>query len=131
MYIYMKQKIFTLSTIIGCFLSLLFLFISCAYFLSYRTALNGIENDILSALPSGQISEQEMQIREVATIPYYIQQTMSDNHLIIAAIVLCLIFLFSQIIDLINKEFSRKSCIIWLVINLLLYFVSLWLLVNF
>jgi hypothetical protein len=32
---------------------------------------------------------------------------------------------------LINKEFSRKSCIVWLVINLLLYFVSLWLLVNF
>ena len=108
----MKQKTLTLSTIIGCFLSLLFLFVGCAYFLSYRTALNGIENDILSALPSGQISEQEMQIREVATIPYYIQQTMSDNHLIIAAIVLCLIFLFSQIIALINKEFSRKSCII-------------------
>lgn len=127
----MKQKTLTLSTIIGCFLSLLFLFVGCAYFLSYRTALNGVENDILSALPSGQISEQEMQIREVATIPYYIQQTMLDNYLIIAAIILCLIFIFSQIIDYINKEFSRKSFAIWLVINLLLYFASLWLLVNF
>ena len=124
----MKQKTLTLSTIIGCFLSLLFLSIGCVYFLSYRTALNGIENDILSALPSGQISEQEMQIREVATIPYYIQQTMLDNYIIIAAIILCLIFLFSQIIDFINKKFSRKSFIIWLVINLLLYFVCLWLL---
>ena len=124
----MKQKTLTLSTLIGCFLSFLFLSIGCAYFLSYRTALNGIENDILSALPSGQISEQEMQIREVATIPYYIQQTMLDNYIIIAAIILCLIFLFSQIIDFINKKFSRKSFIIWLVTNLLLYFVCLWLL---
>ena len=124
----MKQKTLTLSTIIGCFLSFLSLSIGCAYFLSYRTALNGVENDILSALPSGQISEQEMQIREVATIPYYIQQTMLDNYIIIAAIILCLIFLFSQIIDFINKKFSRKSFIIWLVINLLLYFVCLWLL---
>jgi hypothetical protein len=119
----MKTKTLTVSTIIGFMLSFLYLFNGYSYFLSMELILDDMQGSLLTKLPTWTLTDSEYLLTKIATTPWDIEVNLLNKFLLISALVLFIIFLFSQIIDIINKSFSRKSLILWFIINVLLYFL--------